>query len=108
MLGGYGDVHLPPWGGDNVYVIDYVLIVHQLLQERLEAISQNYVQRKEYTAACLSIMGSAILEYDTEYFKTMAFLFENQGFSFIGCCTLSLSILLLSKISKGYVFVVNP
>ena len=60
--------------------------VHQLLRERLEVIVQSYVQRKEYTAACLSIMGKAVLEYDTEEFKMMGFFFEVQGFSFIARC----------------------
>ncbi len=66
-----------------VYLIDYVPAVHQLLQERVEAIVQSYVQRKEYTAACLSVMGKAVLEYNTEDFKTLAFFFEVHGFSFI-------------------------
>ena len=64
-------------------MIDYVPAVHQLLQGRVEVVVQSYVQRKEYTAACLSIMGRAVLEYDTENFKTIVFFFEVQGFSFI-------------------------
>ena len=68
------------------YLMDYVPAVHQLLQERIEAITQSYVQRKEYTAAFLSIMGKAVLEYDTEDFKTIAFFFESHGFSFICRC----------------------
>ena len=85
MLGGL-EVFLPPWGGDKVYVLDYVKSVHQLLQDHIGEVSQSYVRRKEYTAACLSIMGAAVLEYDTEHFKTIAFLFENHGFSFICRC----------------------
>ena len=83
MLGDSGDVHLPHWGGDKTYMVDYIPLVHQQLRERVEAISLSYVRRKEYTASCLSFMGSAVLEYDTEEFKTIAFLFETQGFSFI-------------------------
>ena len=67
-------------------LIDYVPAVHQLLQERVEMVMSSYIQRKEYTAACLSIMGKAVLEYDTESFKTLAFFFEVQGFSFIARC----------------------
>lgn len=86
ILGGPADLRLPPWGGDKSYLIDYVPAVHQLLQERLEVIVQSYVQRKEYTAACLSFMGKAVLEYDTEEFKSLAFLFEVHGFTFITRC----------------------
>lgn len=70
------------------YLMDYVPAVHQLLEERVGAIVQSYVQRKEYAAACLSIMGKAVLEYDTEDFKTLSFCFESQGFTFISRCKL--------------------
>ena len=42
-------------------------------------------------AALLSIIGRAILEYDTEAFKRVAFLFEQQGFSFMAQCGSSVS-----------------
>ncbi len=65
---------------------DYIPLVHRQLRERMETISLSYVRRKEYMAACLSFMGGAVLEYDTEEYKTIAFLFETQGFSFISRC----------------------
>ena len=68
------------------YLIDYVPAVHAVLQERVEAVIHSYIQRKEYTAACLSIMGKSVLEYNTEDFKTLSFFFESQGFSFISHC----------------------
>lgn len=83
MLSGCGELRLPQWGGDKSVLIDYVPAVHQLLQERIGMVVQSYIQRKEYTAACLSTMGRAVLEYDTKDFKTLAFFFEVQGFSFI-------------------------
>ena len=63
--------------------MDYVPLVHKLLTERVESIIQSYIRRKEYTAALLSVIGQSVLEYDTESFKRMAFLFEQQGFSFV-------------------------
>ena len=77
-------LRLPPWGGDHgACLMDYVPLVHQLLSERVDSIIQSYVRRKEYTAALLSMMGRSVLEYDTEAFKRVAFLFEQQGFSYI-------------------------
>lgn len=67
-------------------LIDYVPAVHKLLRDKIKQVVESYVQRKEYTAACLSVMGKAVLEYDTEEFKTLAFFFECQGFSFISRC----------------------
>lgn len=78
---------MPTWGGDTAVLIDYAPAVHKLLQDKIELVVQSYVQRKEYTAACLSVMGKAVLEYDTDEFKTLAFFFEHQGFSFISRCT---------------------
>lgn len=63
--------------------MDYVPSVHKVLEDKVESITQSYVQRKEYVAAILSIFGASVLEYNTENFKTIAFLFEYQGFSFI-------------------------
>lgn len=86
ILGGCGELRLPQWRGDMACLMDYVPAVHKLLRERVETIMESYVQRKEYTAACLSIMGKAVLEYDTEDFKTLAFFFERLGFCFICRC----------------------
>ena len=66
--------------------MDYVPLIHKLLLERVEAIIQSYVRRKEYMAAMLSMMGRSVIEYDTEGFKKVAFLFEQQGFSFVALC----------------------
>lgn len=102
MLGGCGELRLPQWGGDKSVLIDYVPAVHQLLQERIEVVMQSYVLRKEYIAACLSIMGRAVLEYDTQDFKTLAFFFEVQGFSFISRCMCT--ILFQCNLSKFMLF----
>jgi BRCA1-A complex subunit BRE len=84
VLGGTGSLRLPPWGGGHeTCLMDYVPLIHQLLTEKVEAIIQSYTRRKEYVAALLSIMGRSVLEYDTEGFKKVAFLFEQQGFSFV-------------------------
>lgn len=91
MLSGCGELRLPQWGGDRSCLIEYAPAVHQLLQERVESVVQSYIKRKEYTAACLSIMGRAVLEYDTAEFRTLAFFFQVQGFSFIIRCTYNLS-----------------
>lgn len=83
-LGGSKTLRIPAWGGGNgSCLIDYVPVVHKMLEERVESITQSYVQRKEYVAAMLSIFGASVLEYNTENFKNIAFLFEYQGFSFI-------------------------
>lgn len=83
-LGGSKTLRIPAWGGGNgSCLIDYVPVVHKMLEERVDSIVQSYVQRKEYVAAMLSIFGASVLEYNTENFKTIAFLFEYQGFSFI-------------------------
>ena len=49
----------------------------------MNLIIQSYIKRKEYVAALLSVLGSSVLEYNTESFKSIAFLFEHQGFAFI-------------------------
>lgn len=63
--------------------MDYVPAIHKLLAEKVEAIVQSYISRKECVAAFLSVYGCSVLEYDTEGFKRLAFLFEHQGFTFI-------------------------
>ena len=89
ILGGAGSLRLPPWGGEHgSCLMDYVPLVHRLLSEKVEAIVQSYVMRKEYVAALLSVCGRSVLEYDTEGFKKVAFLFEHQGFSFVAYCEL--------------------
>lgn len=80
-------MRLPPWGGDHgTCLMDYVPLVHQLLEEKVDSIIQSYIKRKECVAAFLSVFGSSVLEYDTESYKKLAFLFEHQGFSFIAVC----------------------
>ena len=71
--------------------MDYVPLVHKLLSDRVDSIIQSFVRRKEYVAALLSVMGRSVLEYDTEGFKKIAFLFEQQGFSFVAHCECSLA-----------------
>ena len=66
--------------------MDYVPRVHQLLDDKVQSLVQSYVQRKEFTAAFLSIFGQAVVEYDTADFKVLAFLFEHSGFTFIAKC----------------------
>lgn len=84
MLGGTRSLRLPPWGGGNgSHLMDYVPAIHKLLAEKVEAIVQSYISRKECVAAFLSVYGCSVLEYDTEGFKRLAFLFEHQGFTFI-------------------------
>ena len=69
--------------------MDYVPLIHKLLTDKVDSIVQSYVRRKEYIAALLSMMGRSVLEYDTEGFKKVAFLFEQQGFSFVAHCKLT-------------------
>ena len=88
MLGGSQHLQLPAWGSKcGSCLMDYVPAVHRLLEEKVEAIVQSYISRKECVAAFLSVFGSSVLEYDTEGFKIMAFLFEFQHFYFIVKCT---------------------
>lgn len=90
MLGGTRSLRLPPWGGGNgSHLMDYVPAIHKLLAEKVEAIVQSYISRKECVAAFLSVYGCSVLEYDTEGFKRLAFLFEHQGFTFITILELS-------------------
>ena len=90
VVGGVGSLRLPPWGGEHgACLMDYVPLIHKLLTDKVDSIVQSYVRRKEYTAALLSMMGRSVLEYDTEGFKKVAFLFEQQGFSFVAHCKLT-------------------
>ena len=66
--------------------MDYVPTIHKLFEEKVDAIVQSYISRKECVAAFLSVYGCSVLEYDTEGFKKLAFLFEHQGFAFITIC----------------------
>ena len=87
MLGGSGQLRLPSWGGErSSHIVDYLSVVQELLQDKVQAIVQSYIKRKECVAAFLSVFGQSVLEYDTEDFKMIAFLFELQGFSFIAKC----------------------
>jgi len=84
MLGDPQLLRLPKWGGEcGACLMDYTPAVHKLLEQKVDAIVQSYIRRKEFVAAFLSVFGQAVLEYDTEGFKKLAFLFEHQGFSFI-------------------------
>lgn len=90
VLGGSGALRLPPWGGElGSCLMDYVPRVHTLLEEKVQTIVQSYIKRKECVAAFLSIFGQAVLEYDTEAFKKLAFFFEYLGFSFVAMLELS-------------------
>ncbi len=87
MLGGSHQIRLPSWGGERTsHIIDYVDVVQRILQEKVQSIVQSYIMRKECVAAFLSVFGQSVLEYDTEDFKMMSYLFELQGFSFIARC----------------------
>lgn len=87
MLGGCSQLRLPSWGGDRgSCIIDYVSTVQELLEDKVQSIVQSYVRRKECVAAFLSVFGQSVLEYDTDDFNSIAFLFELQGFSFIVKC----------------------
>lgn len=57
-----------------------------MLEDKIQSIVHSYITRKECIAAFLSVFGQSVLEYDTEDFKMLAFLFELQGFSFIAKC----------------------
>ncbi|XP_019856252.1 PREDICTED: BRCA1-A complex subunit BRE-like [Amphimedon queenslandica] len=84
ILGSAANIKLPSWNSEDSYLMDYVPNVHKILQEKVEGIVQNFVRRKEYIAALLGLMGQSVLEYDTESYMKIAFLFEsNQGFCFI-------------------------
>ena len=85
VLGGSKQLKLPAWGSDTC-LMDYVPLVYQLLEEKVQSLVQSYVQRKEFTAAFISVFGQSVLEYDTEDFKVLAFLFEHLGFTFIAKC----------------------
>ena len=85
ILGGTKQLKLPSWGS-GMCLMDYAPLVHQLLEEKVQSLVQSYVQRKEFTAAFLSVFGQAVLEYDTEDFKILAFLFEHAGFTFVARC----------------------
>ena len=86
-LGGTGSLRLPPWGGENGdCLMDYVPHIHKLLADKVLSIVESYVRRKELCAALLSVCGQSVLEYDTESFKRLGFLFEHLGFSFVILC----------------------
>ncbi len=87
MLGGNHQLRLPSWGGERTsHIVDYVALVQRMLQDKVQSIVQSYIMRKECAASFLSVFGQSVLEYDTEDFKMLAFLFELQGFSFIARC----------------------
>jgi BRCA1-A complex subunit BRE len=88
ILGSAAKINLPVWNMDT-YLMDYVPAVHSILKEKVDLIVESYVKRKEYFAALLNHLGQSILEYDTESFKKISFLFEHQGFCFIAHLSLS-------------------
>lgn len=88
IFGGKETIKLPKWNEDT-YLMDYVPAVNKLLQDKVDYLIQSFVKRKEYFASLLSVLGQAVLEYDTESYKKIAFLLEFQGFSFIAHIKLS-------------------
>ncbi|XP_037575032.1 BRISC and BRCA1-A complex member 2 [Dermacentor silvarum] len=81
-LGGSLAVKLPAFNKDSC-LMDYVPQVKELLEKKVEQVSTSFAKRKEYVAAFLNLFGRNLLEFDTEGFASLSFLFEHDDFFFI-------------------------
>ncbi|EDO33262.1 predicted protein, partial [Nematostella vectensis] len=88
-FGRSSSLHIPPWGGQNgSCLMDYVPAVHQMLKQKVKAVSSGYRLRKDYASAFLSLFGGSVLEYDAGKFHSLSLLFKVQGF----CCILKIHL----------------
>uniref|UniRef100_A0A131XUG7 BRISC and BRCA1-A complex member 2 n=1 Tax=Ixodes ricinus TaxID=34613 RepID=A0A131XUG7_IXORI len=81
-LGGTMSLKIPAFSKDGC-LMDYVPLVKQLLENKVEQVSTSFAKRKEYISAFLSLFGRSLIEFDSEGFGSISFLFEHDDFFFI-------------------------
>ncbi|XP_033735949.1 BRISC and BRCA1-A complex member 2-like [Pecten maximus] len=81
-LGGSANLRIPPYPSGGC-LLDYVPNVCDLLQNKVDQISNVHEKKKEYIAAFLSNFGRSVLEYDAELYSRISFLFEWNDFFFL-------------------------
>ncbi|CAN7937851.1 unnamed protein product [Ixodes hexagonus] len=81
-LGGTMSLKIPAFSKDGC-LMDYVPLVKQLLENKVEQVSTSFAKRKEYISAFLSLFGRSLIEFDSEGFASISFLFEHDDFFFI-------------------------
>lgn len=81
-LGGAANLRIPGFPSGTC-LSEYVPDVTQLLKTKVDQIVQCFEKRKEYISAFLSLYGRSVLEYDSETFTKISFLFEWNDFFFI-------------------------
>ncbi|XP_068684002.1 BRISC and BRCA1-A complex member 2-like [Montipora capricornis] len=79
-FGGSSSLRIPHWGGVHGCLLEYLPLIQELFEAKVEQVCQAYQKRREYVAAFLSAFGSSILEYDAEGFMKLSLLFQVQGF----------------------------
>lgn len=63
--------------------MDYVPDVLQFLRNTVDQIVTGFERRKQFFDAMLQLHERSVLEYDTDTFIKISFLFERQNFHFI-------------------------
>lgn len=81
-LGGSLAMRIPTLGKDCC-LMDYVPMVKQLLENKVEQISSSFAKRKEYISAFLGLFRGSLIEFDADNFTSISFLFEHKDFFFI-------------------------
>jgi BRCA1-A complex subunit BRE len=83
-LGNLSKISIPNWGTDcSPCLMDYVPLVHSALKDKVKSITRMNEVKKEFIFMWLSAYEGAVLEYDTEKYTFISFLFEVKGFSII-------------------------
>lgn len=89
MLDG-GPVRIPTFPRDSC-LMDYVPLIKESLQQKVEQMATGYHGRREYILAFLSLFGRSLLEFDSCYFLSISFLLEWNEYFFVLQIDLSLN-----------------
>lgn len=80
--GGSVNLHIPPFPPDK-YLMDYVPEVKQFMSEKINALNQNYRNKKDFVAALIMLERGSIIEYDAIHFSFITILLEVRDFYFL-------------------------
>ncbi|XP_064484121.1 BRISC and BRCA1-A complex member 2-like [Ornithodoros turicata] len=81
-IGGTLSMRIPALNKDCC-LMDYVPVVKQLIENKVEQVSSSFAKRKEYISALLGLFGGSLIEFDAENFTSISFLFEHKDFFFL-------------------------
>ncbi|KAK2150929.1 hypothetical protein LSH36_382g03000 [Paralvinella palmiformis] len=81
VLGDSSVMRIPPYLNGGC-LIDYLPSVCDLLKNKVDQVAYVYEKRRDYVHTFLTVFGRSVVEYDTEAFTHINFLFEWHDFFF--------------------------